>query len=91
MAERVEFDLARMTPEALSVWLSVYELGYRDGINAGRQQVEDEWHGRMAVSAAIARQIAEAGPLDELEELRGRPARAAAHRRLMVERGVMSA
>ncbi|MBO1751716.1 hypothetical protein J4G33_07870 [Actinotalea sp. BY-33] len=57
-------------------------------IEMGRRQLEEEWRGRLEVSQAIARQIAQHGPLDELEDRRGRPERAAAHRRLMAERGV---
>lgn len=57
-------------------------------IEMGRRQAEDEWRGRMEVSAAIARQIAERGPADALEMRRGRPERAERHRQLMRERGI---
>ena len=81
-------DLARVSPQMRAAYLEAYSLGYRDGIDRGRQQLEDEWRGRMEVSASIARQIAAAGPYDELEERRGRPDRADAHRRHLAERGV---
>lgn len=88
MAEGYQFDLARMTPEARALWLSAYEVGYGQGIDAGRRQLEAEWRGSMEVSAAIARQVAASVPFDELAERRGQPARAERQRDLLRERGV---
>lgn len=85
-----DLDLARMTPETRARVLDVYALGYTDGIAAGRQQLEDEWRGLMEVSAAVARQVAEAGPFDELERYRGRPDRAERHVALLRSRGVVA-
>jgi hypothetical protein len=77
-----------LSPRGWEIASAYYASGYIAGIDHGRQQLEDEWRGRQEVSAAIARMVAEAGPWDELEDRRGRPASAAAHRRLMAERGV---
>lgn len=68
--------------------LGWYEAGVLHGIEMGRRQVEDEWRGRQAVSAAIARQIASAGPYAGLCEQRGEPERAQAQRDLLRRRGV---
>lgn len=68
--------------------LAWYEAGLEHGIALGRQQVEDEWRGRMEVSAAIARQIAARGSYAELCERRGEPERAARQRALLAERGI---
>ena len=65
-----------------------YEIGFEHGQTAGRQQLEDEWKGRLEVSAAIAAQVSRMGPADELEERRGRPERAAAARALWADRGI---
>ena len=65
-----------------------YEKGFEHGQTAGRQQLEDEWKGRLEVSAAIASAIARMGPADELEERRGRPERAARLRQIMADRGI---
>lgn len=58
------------------------------GIEIGRQQAEDEWRGRQTVSAAIARQIAQAGPYADLAEQRGEPDRATRQRAILAERGI---
>jgi len=88
MAEAYTFDLTRMTGAARALWLEVYGLGYRDGIEAGRRQLEDEWRGTYEVSAAVARQVAQRGSFDELAERRGQPERAARQRAILAERGV---
>jgi hypothetical protein len=69
------------------------ETGIVIGIGMGRQQLEDEWRGRMEVSAAIARQIATAGPWDELADRRaaagtGRPDQGALQRQILRDRGI---
>ena len=68
-----------------------YESGIVYGIALGRQQIEDEWRGRMEVSGAIARMIAQAGPYDQLADKRGQHDRAAAARALLAERGITPA
>lgn len=65
-----------------------YEIGVLHGIGIGRQQVEDEWRGRQAVSAAIARQVAAWGPYEELAGRRGDHGRAQTQRRILAERGI---
>lgn len=74
--------------DALDEWIDWYQSGVEHGIAIGRQQVEDEWRGRQAVSAAIARQIASWGPYDELADRRGDHGRAQAQRRILAERGI---
>lgn len=58
-------------------------------IELGRRQVEDEWRGRLEVSKAIARQIAQAGPYDERARRRGEHQRADAHVATLRARGVI--
>jgi hypothetical protein len=80
--------LHRMSPRARAIALEYYAYGFTHGVSAGRRGLEEEWTGRQEVSAAIARQMAKAGPLDALFEARGEPERAARHRALLAERGV---
>ncbi len=68
--------------------LASYELGVEHGISIGREQAEDEWRARQAVSAAVARHIAEAGSLVDLCERRGERDRAERQRSILRERGV---
>jgi hypothetical protein len=70
-------------------WCEGYVVGYDVGDEQARLAVEEEWRGRMAVSAAIARQIANAGPYADLCERRGEPERAEAQRQLLAERGII--
>lgn len=77
-----------MAPRARAIALDWWEAGYSEGVLAGRQQLEAEWFGRQEVSAAIARQMAKAGPLDALFEARGEPERAAMHRKRLADRGI---
>lgn len=65
-----------------------YESGFQNGIERGRQQLEDEWRHSHEISAAVARQIAEQGSYADLCERRGEPERAERHRSLMRERGI---
>lgn len=65
-----------------------YEAGLEHGIALGRCQVLDEWRGQMAVSAAIARMVADAPSFAELCERRGEPERAARQRHILLERGI---
>ena len=81
-------EAAEPTPTITADTLAWYEFGVLHGIAIGRQQVEDEWRGRQAVSAAIARQIASWGPYDELAERRGDHDRAQTQRRILAERGI---
>lgn len=88
-------DAAIPAPNELSArgWAiasAYYQNGLLDGIEIGRQQIEDEWRGRQAVSAAIARQIASWGPYDQLAERRGDHERADVQRALLRERGVIA-
>jgi len=80
--------LAAMTPHARVIALAYFEAGRAEGIEAGRRQLEDEWRGTYEVSAAVARQVAQRGPFDELAERRGQPERAARQRAILAERGV---
>lgn len=70
--------------------LPSYEAGYRDGIDAGRRHVEEEWRGAMSAAARVARDVASAGSYADRAEARGEPEHAAAHRAEMVRRGVSS-
>ncbi|MGY4642806.1 hypothetical protein [Cellulomonas sp. URHB0016] len=68
--------------------LDWYEAGIVHGIAIGRQQVEDEWRGRMEVSAAVARMVAGAVPYAELCDRRGEHDRADRQRTILRDRGV---
>jgi hypothetical protein len=77
-----------MTDTLTRDYLAGYETGYEHGIERGRQQVEDEWRGRMEAGAAVARVVAQAGPYAERAALRGQPERAARQRAILTERGI---
>lgn len=68
--------------------LDWYEAGVVQGIAIGRQQAEDEWRGRMEVSAAIARLVAARPTYADLCDRRGEPDRAARQREILRDRGV---
>lgn len=87
MPER-PLDLAKASPDTRAAFLEVYEIGFLDGVSAGRRELEAEWRGRMEVSAAIARFIATQPSYAELAERRGQPERAARQRQILAERGV---
>jgi len=80
--------LESMPANARAVCLAWYQAGVEEGVRMGRQQVEDEWHGSLEVSAAIARQVAAQEPYSVLAKRRGQPERAARQRALLRERGV---
>lgn len=65
-----------------------YEAGIILGVTMGRQQIVDEWRGRMEAGAAVARMIASHGPYDELAERRVQPERAARQRAILRDRGI---
>jgi hypothetical protein len=83
-----DLDLARADPQSRTAYLDAYAVGYLDGLDAGRRELENEWRGLMGVSAAVARLIAEAGPYADLADRRGDHERAARHRALLAERGI---
>jgi hypothetical protein len=80
----------RMLPRARQTWIDAYGIGYLEGLEAGRRQVEDEWRGLDQVSVAIARQVAERVPFDQLADRRGQHDRAERQRSLLRERGVVA-
>ncbi|WP_456789761.1 hypothetical protein [Cellulomonas sp. P5_C5] len=69
-------------------WCEGYVAGFGVGDEVARQAVEAEWRGRMVVSTAIARQIAQAGPYAELADRRGEHDHAHAQRAILRERGI---
>lgn len=83
-----DVNIARLSRRDRQLWLDGYVWGFQHGVDRGLEISEDEWRGRMAVSAAIARQIAEAGPYDALADRRGEHDRAQAQRDLLAERGI---
>ena len=89
VTEAYTFDLTRMTGEARALWLEVYGLGYCEGIEAGRRQVEDELAAEWAaLRAEVLPRLR--GPFAELAERRGQPERAARQRAILAERGVFA-
>lgn len=83
-----DVDLTQVAPAARALWLDGYEWGYQHGVTRGRELCEDEWRGTMAVSAAVARQVAEAGPAANLFDRRGEHAHADELRRYLIAHGV---
>lgn len=67
-----------------------YGLGYADGLEAGRRQLEAEWTDLHAAAAAVARRAAAREPFDVLAERRGDRARAERQRELLRARGVVA-
>lgn len=80
-----------MTTPIPLLWRDGYELGYMHGIDAGRQQADDEWRGRQEISVAIARMISQSTPYADLCDRRGEHDRARAQRTLLRDRGVSAA
>jgi hypothetical protein len=65
-----------------------YQIGYEQGIERGRQQLEDEWAGAYEVSAQVARFIAQHGSYADLCDRRGDHEAAERHRALVRKRGI---
>lgn len=80
--------LAAMSDRAASICLAWYQQGLEQGIAMGREQVENEWRGRMEVSAAVARQMADRPTYADLADRRGERDRAERQRTLLWARGV---
>lgn len=70
--------------------LAYYESGVTAGIEIGRRQVQEEIAAEWALIKAVSIPAALREPYDVLSDRRGQHARAAAHRRLMAERGVVA-
>jgi len=69
-------------------WAAGFVEGHQDGDRRAREDIEREWRGQLAVSAAVARMVATAGPYADLAERRGEPHRATAQRALLADRGI---
>jgi hypothetical protein len=80
--------LDELPPRGRQIVLAYVESVYAAGIEAGRQQVEEEQHGRGVVSAAIAQMIAGTPPYAVLADVRGDHVRAERQRAILSERGV---
>jgi hypothetical protein len=81
--------LDELSPRGREIASAYLESGMSAGIEIGRQGLENEWHGRQAVSAAIARLVATSGPWDALADLRGDHARAERQRAILADRAIL--
>jgi hypothetical protein len=82
-------DLARVSPRERAAYLDAYEVGYMEGIEAGRRQVEAELAAEWAaLRAEVMPRLLSGAPYADLAERRGQAERALTQRRLLRERGV---
>lgn len=84
----LEFDLNRMTDDARASWLSVYELGLRDGWARGYEAAEADLAAVQARAHASVQQAARTPSYDELCDRRGEHERAERQRAILHERGI---
>jgi len=81
-------DLTQLPDRGRCLWVDGYEWGYQHGISHGLELAENQWRGRMEVSAVIARQVARVDPYADLCDRRGEPEAAQAQRQLLAQRGI---
>jgi len=85
-----DIDLAAVNPQIRAAYLRAYEIGYLEGIEAGRRQVEAELAAEWAaLRAEVLPRIRQGVPYADLAERRGQHDRAARQRHLLRERGVV--
>jgi len=83
-------DLVRMSPRARQTWIDAYGVGYLEGIEAGRRQVEDELAAEWAALRGVVMPVVLRPPFDQLADRRGQHDRAAQQRAILRERGVVA-